>query len=377
MKKFPIAASLAVLFGLSALAGCAGGDGTSADLEKAPDSYQTELPEEKPIKKPEEKHEELPAEKPAEKPAEQPEELPQETPVISPLAILDTVDVADAFGDREAEGWSFALKAAGDLSASYGFRFDSEITDEEKVNLLCSAGVGLDDLFGVRNAENALGFELFGGGNANLSFIYRGPKSDSAPVEKSYDVGFRHDGDFVWYAGEGESETKTSLEDLKAQLEDAMMTETLQEMEQAFLTIPEELQKGMSLRFAVEKLIDLGFTLQIDDTDGLAISLRANAGFYTDLLNDMLEEFLPAKWLNYLPRADFGYERTVFDITLAFDANGIFREYSMSSDVALTASLEVRHLFYTESTVRAGGNFAITASYDLPAEGETADGAAA
>lgn len=87
----------------------------------------------------------------------------------------------------------------------------------------------------------------------------------------------------------------------------------------------------------------------------------------------MLEEFLPTKLLNYLPRADFEYERTVFNINLAFDANGIFREYSMSSDVALTTSLNVRHIFYSESTVQMGGSFAITASYDLPDEGENVD----
>lgn len=293
------------------------------------------------------------------------------TPSVSPLAALDRVNVSAAFGDREAAGWSFALKAEGDMTAAYGFSLTSEISDEEKLNLECGLGVGLQDVFGVRSDDgNDFGFGLFGGGNANLALNYRGPAADSDPVQKSFDVGFRHDGDLVWYAGEGDEETKITLSDLQTQLQDAAVTETFARMERAFAVIPEEIKKGASLRFAVEKLIDLGFTAQIDDTDGIAVSLTANAGFYTDLLNDMLEEFLPAKWLDYLPRADFGYERTFLNIKLAFDENGIFKEYSMSSDVAVTASLEVRNLFYSESTVKVGGGFTLSAYH-----GEVPDGA--
>lgn len=287
---------------------------------------------------------------------------PEEGPALSPLAALDAVDLSSAFGDRSAEGWSFAFKAEGGLNGSYAFRLTSEISDEEKINLQCDAGVGLEDLFGIRSGEEDADAVLFGGGQASLHLGYRGPDESSEPLSKDFEVGFRHDGDLVWYAGEGESETAISLSALKAEIEEAAAMETFKRMEDALLVIPEELNKGASLRLAVEKLIDLGFTAEIDDSDGLAVSLKANAGFYTDLLNDMLETFLPAKWLSYLPRADFGYERTLFDIRLAFGADGIFKEYSMSGDVALTASLEVRDLFFSESVITAGGHFSVSAN---------------
>ena len=369
MNKFPIAVGLAFIFGLSALAGCAATDGDSAKIkgERDTDLGSSEVvddfrePQEG--NHPEESPKEQPEEIPGEKPEENPEEIPEkEYPVVSPLAILDAVDVSAAFGDRDAEGWSFALKGEGDLTASYGFRLTSEISNEEKVNLECGLGIGLEDLFGLRSQDNnASGFGLFGGGEVSLFLNYRGPAEDSDPVSKSLDVGFRHDGDLIWYAGEDESEMQTSLSELKAKVEETAMAETFERMENAFMVIPEELNKGASLRFAVEKLIDLGFTVEIDDSDGVAVTLKAGAGFYTDLLNDMLEEFIPAKWLDYLPRADFGYERTVFNIKLAFGGDGLFKEYSMSSDVALTASLEVRKLFDSESTIKVGGELSFTA----------------
>lgn len=349
MKRFCIAIGLALVFSLFAFTGCAvknsAGDGEAlAPAGSESDSGDDSVHEER-------------------APQEE-DDIPQEglAPTVSPLALLDAVNVSAAFGDRSAEGWSFALKAEGDLSTSYGFRLTSEISDEEKLNLECGLGIGLDDLFGIHSGENnTSGVGLFGGGAASLSLNYRGPAEDSEPICKNFDIDFRHDGDLIWYAGKGENETQTSLSEVKEKIDVVLRTETFKGMENAFLTIPEELQKGVSLRLAVEKLIDLGFTAEIDDSDGIAVSLKANAGFYTDLLNDMLEEFIPAKWLAYLPRADFGYERTVFNIRLSFDENGIFQEYSMSSDISLTASLRVRKLFFSESTVKAGGGFSIRA----------------
>ncbi len=290
------------------------------------------------------------------------------TPMASPLALLDTVDVSSAFGE-ETDGWSFVIDASGDLNASYGLSLTSEVSGKEKLNIAFGAGLGLEDLFGLRSdLDNALGFGLYGGGSANLFLQYRGPHADSEPVRKDFSVGFRHDGDLIWYAGEGESEREISLSGLKERAEALAMTKTFDRMKAAFAVIPEELGKGVSLRLAVEKLIALGFTAEIDDTEGVSISLKANAGFYTDLINDLLEEFLPAEWLDYLPRLDFGYERTLFNIKLAFDERGIFREYSMSSDVSLTASLEVRNLFICESNIMAEGGLSFTAHHGgLPA----------
>lgn len=356
MKKICVAVGLALVFGLSAFAGCAGSDGCSADGkgEQGADYGSNETFEG--LRGPHEGgcSEEVPEEKPEDKTEG------KESPVISPLAALDAVDVSAAFGDRDAER-VFAVKAAGDLYASYGFRLTSQITDEEKADFECGLGIGVNDLFGICfSGSDAHGLNLLGGGEASLFLNYRG-SAEADPVQKSFDVGFRHDGDLIWYVGENGGEAQVSLSALKEMIEGAAMTETFERMENAFMVIPEELTKGASLRFAVEKLIDLGFTAEIDDTDGVAVTLKANAGFYSGLLNDMLESFIPATWLDYLPRADFGYERTVFDIKLVFDGDGIFKEYSMSSDVALTASLEVRKLFYSESTIKAGGDLSFTA----------------
>lgn len=289
------------------------------------------------------------------------EKIPQDPPV-SPLAILDTVDVSAAFGDRAEEGWSFSLQAAGEWNASYGFSLLSEISDEEKVNVEFGCGAGLSDLLGLRSAEDSVDVDLFGGGEANFTLYYRGPKSDSESVSKNLTAGFRHDGDLIWYAEEGEPETSTSLAALKEQIQSAAGMMTFERMQTAATLIPEELEKGVSLRVAVEKLICLGFAVQIDDTDGIAITLQADKGFYTDLLNDLLEELIPAKWLKYIPRADLRYEKTVFNLRLAFDENGLFRAYSMESDVSLTTALEVRGLFGSESTVKAAGAFSLLAS---------------
>lgn len=285
-----------------------------------------------------------------------------QAPAVSPLAVLDTVDVSAAFGDREAEGWSFALEANGDTTSAFVFSLTSEIGGREKLDTETNVRFGLHDLFGIRGGESAEDVELFGGGDASVLLSYRGPHEDSEEVSKDLSVGFRHDGEFVWFAGEGEDETAISLSELKEKADAAITAETLQRMEEAFAVIPEELKKGATLRFAVEKLIDLGFTVSIDDSDGIAVSLKANEGFYTDLFNDLLETAIPSEWLKYLPRVDFAYEKTVFDITLAFDSRGIFREYSMSRDVALTASLAVRGLFRCESGITIGGAFSLTAS---------------
>lgn len=351
MKKFGISVGLALAVGLFAAAGCnfTGAYVSGADLYGGGFASPSE--------------EDLNGGAPQTENGSQNEdnETQDKGTCSARLAVLDAIDVPAAFGVSDAEEWSFALNASGDLAASYGFVLTSELSDSEKLNLEYGAGIGLEDLIGVRSKDNAQGAELFGGGEVSLSLYYRGPYGDSDPASKTFAAGFRHDGDFVAYAGEDGKELKTSLSELKEKIGEAAMTETFERMENAFAVIPEELEKGVSLRFAVEKLIDMGFAAEIDDTDGITLSLRANAGFYTGLINDMFEEFIPAEWLDYIPRVDLGYEKTFFDIELSFDANGRFREYSMSSDVALTASLRVRNVFCAASGLNIGGGLAFTA----------------
>ncbi len=359
MKKFGISIGLALVFGLSAFAGCAA-TGSQEDAKvpsaeqeaAAADGRESAADGDSGLFEEEGRGEET---------------CPQEeAPAISPLAVLETVDVSAAFGDREAEGWSFALKAEGDLTASYALILTG-LGGRERANLECGMRLGLEDVFGLRSeADSALGLGLFGGGNASVCFRYRGPDADSEPVSKDFEVGFRHDGDLIWYAGEGESADGISLGGLKEKIESVAMAEAYERMAYAFSVIPEELNKGVSLRFAVEKLIDLGFAVEIDTSDGVSISLKAKEGFYTDLLNDFLENFMPLEWVGYFPRLDLGFEKTAFDIRLVFDSAGIFREYSMSSDIALTTSLKALGRA-GKSVLKLGGAFSFTSySGDIP-----------
>ncbi len=276
------------------------------------------------------------------------------------LAALETLDVSEAFGDTSSEDWSYGLHLSGGFDASYRFRWYSELSEEERYYALIGGGLTLDDTVGVRADETSpLGFDLFGGGNINISTRYTGPTSDSEPVEGSFDAGFRHDGDLIWYAGE-HGEESIPLEEAAAYFEGVQRGIDGRIFE-ATATIPEDIRKGLSLRLAVEDLIDLGFTAELDDSAGVAIRLTATKGFYSTLLNNMLEELLPDTVLEYLPRVDFRYDETAFSILLTFDENGLFREYSVESSVALSLSFELRELFLCESGYTLKGKGSVTA----------------
>lgn len=282
-------------------------------------------------------------------------------PAASPLAALDKIEIGKAFGNTEESGWSFALTAAGNSNYSYDFKWTSEISGREKFYSALALGMSVDDTLGMRSAgQGALGVDLFGGGNAGLDFTYTGPKSDSEPLVKSYSAGFKHDGDLIFYAGADGTERQASISELLQKADD-LSDATLRHIIAAVRTIPDNVQKGLSLRLAVEKLIDLGFSFTIDDSDGLTITLVAEKAFFTELINDMLFEFLPEDWLPYIPRADLGYRSTDFAIALAFDKNGLYREYSVSGDLSLELSLEVRDLFKCESRFTFGSMLSVSA----------------
>ncbi len=294
---------------------------------------------------------------------------PQET--VSPLAVLETIDVKEAFGDREQEGWSFALQTSADVSATYEFRWTSGISGKEKFYAGLTGAAALEDIVGMRSSDrNDLGVDLFGGGSAGLEFRYTGPKSDAEPLTKDFTAGFRHDGDLVWYAGADGTEHSLDRDAFAGYLDAAMHSDVLARLVEAAQTIPAEIEKGFTLRVAVEKLIDLGFTVEIDDSDGLTVRISADEGFFTDLLNDTLASFLPDEWVQYIPRTDFRYTSTVFDVTLAFDADGLFKEYSVQSSVDVGLTLKVPALFECESGVGVSGGFSVKAyTGEVPADG--------
>lgn len=287
----------------------------------------------------------------------------EKEPAVSPLAALDKIEIAEAFGNTEESGWSFALTAAGDSGYSHNFKWTSKISGREKFYSELGIGVSIDDTFGMRSAgQGALGVELFGGGNAGLDLKCTVPKSDSDPWVKSFKAGFRHDGDLVLYVDSDGTEHSVTIGEIYNKINDTA-DGSLKSIIGAAETIPDNVKKGLSLRLSVEKLIDLGFSFEIDDSDGLKITLTAEQAFCNVLLNDLLLEFLPDDWVPYIPRADFGYSSTDFVITLAFDANGLFKEYSVYSDVALSLSLEVPALFKCESGIAFKSGFSISAAY--------------
>lgn len=292
-----------------------------------------------------------------------PQDGGQNVPEASPLAALDSIEISRAFGDTGESGWSFALSSAGTTGATSSFKWISEISGREKFYSELGFEAGLDDKFGLRKGDGATGVDLFGGGNASLALKYTGPKSDSEPLEKTLNAGFEHDGEFILYAGADGEEKQVTLGEIKEKLNTLTQNEALAQIAEAALTVPEGVKKGLSLRLSVEKLTELGFTVEIDDSDGLAVKLIAEKAFFTYLLNDLLEEFLPEDWLPYIPRADFGYKSTDFVIALSFDGNGLFREYSVSGDISLELSLEVRDLFKCESGFTFKSAFSVCADY--------------
>lgn len=294
---------------------------------------------------------------------------------VSPLAALDKIEIADAFGDSDSKDWSFALRATGNADYSYDLKWTSEITDSEKFYIGLSAGANIDDTFGIRSAKDGEGIDLFGGGKAGVDIGYTAPKSDSEPRSKSFDVGFRHDGDLILYTDTDGTEKSITVSALSDKANAEFTDRAMQEIAGAVMSIPEDVKKGLSLRLAVENLIELGFTAEIDDSQGLTVRLVATHGFFTGLLNDMLEELLPEDLLTYIPRADFGYSSTDFEITLAFDESGLFKEYSFSSDAVLSFSLEVRRLFVCESHLKFGCGMSVEAYYgETPGFGEQTEG---
>lgn len=305
------------------------------------------------------------------------EALPQEgemqpsipsAPYISPLAALDGVNVASAFpGAREDGG--FALRAAGSTEYFCDFKWTSEISGKEKFYSGLGLGLSLDDVIGLRpSSDGSEGITLYGGGSAGFSLDFVGPQSDSEPYSKSFEAGFKHDGGLIVFAGENGAEEQVLLPQIKDELAKTAGSGVLEGIAQAVETIPENLKKGASFRFAVEKLIDLGFAAEIDDSDGLTVHLVAGHAFYTGLLNDLVEEIMPAEWAEYIPTLDISYTSCDFEITVAFGADGLFKEYSFTSDSSLSLSLEIPRLFRCESGVQLSGGMSVSAYYgEIPA----------
>lgn len=258
-----------------------------------------------------------------------------------PVSLLDDIDVAAAFGDDGTDDWSFAISTRGEMGAEFSLSFISNVTDNEKFHTELSAEAYLTDAIGLKsNPENAVGFDVAGEGAVGVNLGYLGPLSDGERVVKNFEAGLTHDADWLYFKSGDGSEESYALDGIVKTAASELKSEMFSDIVTAAMTVPENLKNGFGLRFAVEKLIDLGFKAEISEEDGVSVRLSATKGYFTDLLNDALYGLLPVDWLDYIPRLDLRYTSDVFDIFLAFDADGVFKEFSVYNDVNINISYQ-------------------------------------
>lgn len=369
MACVPLALTLALFAACGPAAGTSSAENAQTEAQTEPETVPELLPEpSSPAVEAETKPQTQPETKPQTQPQTTPEAKPETTPeqpAVVPLALLDEVDIPVAFGDDGTEDWSFSLGAEGNFETSYTLQYISEITGKERFYTKLGADLSWEDAIGLRaEPQSALGFSLFGGGSVGVRGSLVAPSSTSGERAIDCNAGFVHDGfnlkligsaDVLPQDAEEGSTDAFLLGELGKFLTERGVFRTFMDTAEA---IPEGLREG-ELRLAVEKLVSLGFRAEISSEGGLFVRLTAGHAFYTDLLNDMLEEFLPEDWLPYIPRADVRYESTDFSITLAFDEEGIFEEYTVESDCSLQVSLEIRGLFVCSGTLAYGGTYTL------------------
>lgn len=316
--------------------------GETPEVQTTPDTFENGTPEKEEGK--------VPDIKPAESESK-----------LLPISALDEVNVAAAFG-ADGDEWEFSLSALGDLSADYNLSYYSKITDDKKSETLMSADLYVKDTLGIKSdADSVLGFDLFGDGAIGLNFGYTGPLSGGKPASKNFEAGITHDADWFYVKSGDNAGEKYSKSEVETEIRKAMQLKMISGFAEAVYAIPESLQNGFGLRLGVEKLIDLGFKVEITDESGLCVRISANKGFFTDLINDVLYGFLPESWLDYIPRFDVRYTSRVFDLTLAFDESGLFREFSLSSDVKVDLEYD-GIFFYSRGALTLGGSASVTSA---------------
>lgn len=291
----------------------------------------------------------------------------KETIAASPFAALDKIDLKTAFSNDGGQK-SVGLKTNAQIDTEISARLYSELSDSEKFSVTVGAGIFADDLLGVRfSDQTASNATLYGGGSIGVTGRFRGPYSSSGVSEKTLKAEIYHDGEWVFLTTQSGEQTSIAASELGGYLADMAGSATLERVLDAATVLPETAAKGLDLHAGVEKLIDLGFTAQVTETDGVCLRVSAKAGLYTDLFNDAIESVLPAEWLKYLPRIDVRYDSDLIELLLSFDANGTFRSYSLASDVRVEADLRIRGLFSFTSSYSLRGGFTVSACDESPA----------
>lgn len=292
---------------------------------------------------------------------------PEIKPAVSPIAILDTISVPEAFGDDGTDDWSFALQTEAEAGIDLSLGWTSRISGEERFKGTLGGDIYARDLIGIRSDENSpVGADLFGAGAIGVNLRYSGPLPESEVKEKNFEASITHDADWIYADGE-----KISVDSLGGGFAGIDIS-SLSKINEAVTAVPQAIADGFNFKVGVERLIDLGFSAEVETENGISVTLTANHGFYTDLANDFLLGFLPEDWIEYIPRLDVRYTATDFVITLAFDENGLFKQFSVRNDINLEVELKT-FLFDIKGGIADHGSLSVFGEAKLPAPEPTPD----
>lgn len=278
-----------------------------------------------------------------------------ETEVVDPLSVLDEIDITKAFGDYTADDWAFAFTATNDTTVKVSASSE-DVFGNTKKSYSLSSGAKIGFTLGLSTDKtSARGVGLFGEGAAELAIA---AEANGKVFERNFSAAIGAEGGILYAVTESAS-FEYDLFSLAERAENAAEDTGLGRLYKAVEAVPEALANGFGLRFGVEKLIDLGFVVEVDSSDGTKITVRASEALFTDLLNDMLATLVEE--MEYLPRMDLSYRSTVFELELDFDSEDRFERFALRSDVSVGASLKVPLVATYCGGIEVGGGFEIAA----------------
>ena len=271
---------------------------------------------------------------------------------VDPLAALDGINIKQAFGDTTAEDWSFTLGALTDMGINMFVSSEDSLGTPMK-NYAFGVDAELELLLGLRKDKTATGgVGMFGSGAVGLAVA---GDINGETFENDFRATVSTDEGIFFAESEG-GKLEYDLPYLASKLENSIVTGWLYEVVE---TLPESVKNGFGLRFGVEKLVEFGFVAEVDTTAGTKITVRATKAFFTGLINDLLETVAPFE--TFLPRIDFEYRSTVFELKLDFDEEDRFERFALYSDVNISASMNVPLVATYRGGIGVSGGFEISA----------------
>ena len=277
------------------------------------------------------------------------------TEIVNPLSALDKIDITRAFGDFTADDWTVALGSSTDMTVKLSASSKDLLGNTVKSCSL-SAGAKIGFSLGLCADETQeRGVGLFGTGEAELNLAAEG---NGKVYEQDFRAAVGVEGGLLHAVTES-TNFEYDLYSLAERAESAAKSFGMGRLYQAVEAVPAVLANGFGLRFGVEKLIDLGFVVEIDTAEGTKITVRASEALFTDLLNDLIETVAPS--VTFLPRIDLAYRSTVLALELDFDEENRFEKFALRSDVSVSASLQVPLVSTYCAGIELAGGFEITA----------------